>query len=57
MLFRITMDATFEAENIDDAFQQLSLYFATIYDEELDDVPQIIRTGEVHIVPIVSKGD
>lgn len=45
--FKIKIDSTFEAENIDDAFFKLSQYFEYLY---LDtDDPQVFDSGEVII--------
>ena len=46
--FRITADAIFEAEDIDDAFAKLSDYFLYLTDTDLYD-PQLIESGNIDI--------
>jgi len=48
MYFRIIADATFKAENIDDAFLKLEQHFAYLQDTDRED-PQLIESGQIKI--------
>lgn len=45
--FRLKADATFEAENLDNAFFKLSSYFHSLAQEEPEET--IFQTGEIGI--------
>jgi hypothetical protein len=52
--FNIKANATFDAENIDDAFQKLSDHFKALAEEGLDgDDGQFIKHGAIEIAPVV----
>ena len=50
MYFRVVADATFEAENIDEAFVVLAYYFLGLALSESDD--PIFDSGTVEIKPV-----
>ena len=51
MYFRVVADATFEAENIDEAFVVLAYYFLGLALSEADDTT-IFDSGTVEIKPV-----
>jgi hypothetical protein len=48
MKFRLTADATFEAEDLDDAFAKLAEHFRRLSDAGSDG-PEIITSGKISI--------
>lgn len=53
--FKIKADASFSADNIDDAFKVLSEHFSALADGNIDTKP-VFETGEITIDKIKEAG-
>ena len=54
MKFRIKADATFEAEDIANAFSALCMHFHNL---SMDESSDLIESGSISIEPLDSKAD
>lgn len=58
MLFKMTADVEFYAENLDDAFIKISNHFKNLIDSESSDheVVSLFVSGSIDIKPIDNQG-